>query len=96
MADLGWKPSSGKPTYQAESAPGDIDRPKTTGGKGIYRQESVILNAAALHRVYIGRRPFSGETDFQALAPISRAACYTSGASRHLNKTARWVKGEIA
>ena len=58
--------------------------------------EKFPVYPTALHRVYIGRRPFSGETNFQALAPISRTACYTSDASRHLNKTVRWVKGEIA
>jgi hypothetical protein len=36
-----------KATSQAQSAPGDTDHLKITGGKGIYQQESVILNAAA-------------------------------------------------
>jgi hypothetical protein len=46
-------------------------------------------NAARAVGQFMGRR-------LSALAQIIKAACYTSGASRHLNKTARWVKGEIA
>jgi len=57
---------------------------------------NALLDTTPLHRIYVGQRSFSGETDFQALAPISMAACYTSDASRHMNNTARWVKGEIA
>jgi hypothetical protein len=41
-----------KATSQAQSATGDIDHLKITGGKGIYQQESVILNAAPLQAIY--------------------------------------------
>jgi DNA invertase Pin-like site-specific DNA recombinase len=52
----------------------------------------IFASIAEFERELIRDRVRSG----LALAPISKAACYTSGASRHLNKTARWVKGEIA
>jgi hypothetical protein len=59
----------GKATFHSQSASGDIDHLKITGGVGIFHKESAAVpsvNTTALPRIYLGRRSLDGKATFQS------------------------------
>ena len=53
-------------TFQAESDQDAIGHPEIMGGKGTYQQESVLLNTAASHRVYVREQPIPWKPTFHS------------------------------